>query len=1247
MEKEFIDKYERLLNLDEMFLIHKEDLNSIVNEKNVQNMRAYKHLAQLGGVQGLLLRLDVDSTTGLIDEDHRQMNARRALFGQNDNLLPQTQTFIQCLIHVFKDKTILFLLFAASLRLLIDIIDKKGKWFDYCSIYIVVIVISLIVAGTNFSKEKVFANFQMEIDYKEVRVLRNRTEKLIPKSELLVGDILIVNAGDILPVDGIIIKAYSISIETDDSKIKYHNINYTQGNITNSFLQQEKFSEGNKIDEYPIVLSGSKIVRGYAYVVVLCVGYATYMNKKCISQFQKRRTVSMGMVNDDINTGKLDFQSNALISLETRKKELEENEINKKREKTISNGGNTNTDSNSNFGITSPKGMKIAAPTFLKYNNSNQIGSASGPSSKTNTKSNSEEIPLTSKENYENLKKETELTRTSNITNLTDLSNLSKSTPSPSQRVFYPLDAISSFTPLQKKLQSLTLVITKLSIAASLVVITFFLVTYFIDPDHYAGNSHFLLVVLDAILYGIVLIVVAVPESLPLVVTLSLAFSLNKMRDQKTIIKNLEACENLAQVDVICTDFTGILTKNDMKIISIFIEDNFIDGRGVSNLREHVSQDLFDFLCEGIAINTIAFSAEKKYKIEYLGDAIECGLIRYLRHININYSLLRNNNLRPIIDCSPYSPDSKMSFTIIEMDEKRDYVRIYVKGSPERLLDLISVYIGEGQYVQQISTKQYEKIKKLCSNIMRDGNFPLIFCYRDVPRDQYNQMRHAYLQKDTEFANNIIRQLTFICLVGIKDELRENVERDIMECQKAGVVVKMVTSQSKDTARIAAEKCGILESADLRSDTQHLSLYVNKSERKNPKHLKKKSLEKNLIKQKSFNNEKNNSKIKEKNEKSEINSLITNNSIALMQNFQVIDAQEDLGKYITPFQKRHQVSFCSFEFGISDMKKFNNIIESALVISRAHAKDKFILAASLKQKGHIVAMTGDGVSDSLAMKTSHVGISMGYHSSDMSKASADVILMDDNFKNILTAIVYGRNIFDCVRKFLQFKVTATISIISIVLISAFPQLNFYFYPNQLLWMNLILDTLTALCLSSEQPDREEIINKPPYSLKTSLFTKDMILKITVQSFIQVSLLTFLIFFAPVIFNIPSDLDINYREWQNLNGIHTTIIFNCIIFMQFFNAFVSRTLDSNNMDIFKNILSNKLFLIMEPLIILSQLFIISHGGRITRSRPLNIKTNVCCLLISSIVLLTLPLCKYFTTLKKESDVRKETDSSSDE
>jgi magnesium-transporting ATPase (P-type) len=1192
MEKEFIDKYERLLNLDEMFLIHKEDLLSLVDEKNVQNMNAYRHLAQLGGVQGLLLRLDVNPTTGLIDDDQRQMNARRALFGQNDNLLPQTQTFLQCLLHVFKDKVILFLLFAASLRLLVDLIDKKGKWFDYCSIYIVVIVISLIVAVTNYSKEKVFANFQMEIDYKEVRVLRNQTEKLIPKSELLVGDILIVNAGDILPVDGVIIKAYSISIETEDTKIKYHNIHYKQGQN----YYQEKFSEGSRIDEYPIILSGSKIVRGYAYVVVLCVGFDTYMNKKCISQFQKRRAV---MSSSDASN----LEPSVLISLDSRKKEMDQSEINKKRENTLSNGA------------TSPRGMKTAPPSFLKY--SQQSGSAT----KANVKSISEEISssLSDKETYENTKKDRELTMTSNI----------NSTLSPSNKVFYPLDAVSSFTPLQIKLQSLSLVITKVGVAASLIVFTFFLTTFFIDPQHYAGNSHFLLVVLDAILYGIVLIVVAVPESLPLVVTLSLAFSLNKMREQKTVIKNLEACENLACVDVICTDFTGILTKNDMKVISIFIEDQLIEGRSVSNLREHISQDLFDFFCEGIAINTIAFSAEKKYKIEYLGDPIECGLIRYLRHININHSILRNNILRPIIDCSPYSPDSKMSFTIIEMDEKRDYVRIYVKGSPERLLDLISVYIGEGQYVQQISTKQYEKIKKLCNNIMRDGNFPLIFCYRDIPRDQYNQMRHAYLQKDTEFANNIIRQLTFICLVGIKDELREDVERDIIDCQNAGVIVKMVTSQSKDSARIAAEKCGILECnlrefSELRVDSQPTTLPVKDAKVKNSKYSK-------------------NKKIKEKNEneKSEKNSLHTNNS--LINNFQVIDAQEDLGKYIIPFQKRHQVSFCSFEFGVSDMKRFNNIIEHALVISRAHAKDKFILAASLKQKGHIVAMTGDGVSDSLAMKTAHVGISMGYHSSDMSKSAADVILMDDNFKSIITAIVYGRNIFDCVRKFLQFQLTATISIISVVLISAFPKLNFYFYPNQLLWMNLILDTLTALCLSSEQPDREVVLNKPPYSLEKSIFTKDMILKITVQSIIQVTLLTSLIFFAPVIFDIPSDMDINYRDWENGNGTHTTIIFNCIIFMQFFNAFVSRTLDSRDMNIFRNILSNKVFLIMEPLIILSQLFIISHGGRITRTRPLDVRTNVCCLLISSIVLLTLPMTKYLGKFRKVKDDRVDTSS----
>lgn len=1175
MEKEFIDKYEKLLNKEDYFSINKEDLQNLVDEKNVESNESYKLLSKLGGVESLLDRLDVLPDTGLCDYgvDSSHFAERRRLFGENTPMKPFRNTFLQAFTNALKDKIIIFLLFAATVRLVIDIIEKKGRWFDYCSIYILVTVISFIVAVTNYSKDKVFSNFQMEIEDKEVRVLRNQIEKLIHKEDLVVGDILIINAGDILPIDGIILKAYSISFDFENKIYKYHNINYKSLSTQSTNF---KVLADRKADDFPIILSGSKIVRGYAYVLVLAVGENTHLNKVNFSKYRMRRASLSTVKDKDEN------------EIENKEKEANGGEVVIDFKKKYSGDssqhrskGNANEEDQSAHN-------SLMTPTLERKKNQslNQAIKTSNSTPNVNHKNpykGNNNIINISDENFMEVEKEV----------------MQNKKAQARKTVYQKHDEQSSYTPLQVKLQAVSGYLSKFGIIASIIAFSFFIITFYTIPDHFIKNSELIQVIFDAIIYGIIIIVVAVPGSLPLVVTLTIAFSLNKMREEKAVIKNLEACENMACVDCICTDFTGIITKNDMKITQIYIEDQLLEGRNVSNLREHISRDFFDFFCEGVAVNTIAFAAEKDMTVDYFGDPIERSLIRYLKHINVGYSLLRNNLLRPIIDSSSYSPDNKISFTIIEMDEKKDYVRIYVKGSPDILLDLISIYITDGLMKENINPRQYEKIRMKSINIMKEGNIPLMFCYRDYPRDQYNQTRHAYLHKDTEFMNTIIRQLTFICLVGMKDELREGVEKDIYDCQRAGIVVRMITSQSKECATIAAEQCGII---------------------KPPKSVH----QQNVIKTRSLDGESMLNGRDKRTSASVYSSLIN----IQINGQEIIDAQEDLRKFVEiQYLKKSVASFSSFEFTLADANRFYKKVENALVISRAQTKDKFVFVASLKQKGYTVAITGDGVSDSLAMKTAHVGISMGYRSSDMSKEAADVILTDDNFKSIITAIVYGRNIFDSVRKFLQFQITATISVIALVVVSVLPVVNFYVYPNQLLWIYLILHTITPICLSSEHPDREDILSKKPYSLKKSIFTKDMITKIAVQSTLQIVLLVSLIFFGAKLFHVSDDLGLNYREWEESNGIHTSIVFNCIIYMQFFNAFISRTLDKKDMNIFRNLSNNRVFIIVEPLIIIFQLLIISHGGRMTRTRSLDMSTHAWCFIIASLTLFTLPIVKY--------------------
>ena len=345
--------------------------------------------------------------------------------------------------------------------------------------------------------------------------------------------------------------------------------------------------------------------------------------------------------------------------------------------------------------------------------------------------------------------------------------------------------------------------------------------------------------------------------------------------------------------------------------------------------------------------------------------------------------------------------------------------------------------------------------------------------------------------------------MTFISLISLIDEIKSNVSKEIEDCKRSGIEVKMMTQLDTEVAGMLAEKCGI---------------------------------------------------IGYQNEKMMYGSDRDDGDVLFLKpgygKDQVLNAQEYFRKYINhkqlnnllicpTLQNSYPQSTQTLEYFTvtNDLAPIIKLVNKSSVISRARAIDKLILVAALKKSNAIVAVTGDGVSDSLALQMAHVGISLGKNSTDLSKEAADLILMDDDFKSIITAIVYGRNIFDSVRKCLQFILTSNISILSLILISSIPLVDFYFHPNQLLWLNIIVEALGSLSLSSEQPDRDSVFSRKPYKMNAKLITKSMKLKIIAQSGIQIGVIVFLIFFAPDVFGCTSDRGTTYRKWSVSQGVH--------------------------------------------------------------------------------------------------------------
>ncbi|MCP3681766.1 MAG: cation-translocating P-type ATPase, partial [bacterium] len=404
--------------------------------------------------------------------------------------------------------------------------------------------------------------------------------------------------------------------------------------------------------------------------------------------------------------------------------------------------------------------------------------------------------------------------------------------------------------------------------------------------------------------------------------------------------------------------------------------------------------------------------------------------------------------------------------------------------------------------------------------LSREGKTPILICYRDIPRDSYYELKESYERNDQEYINTILRQLTFICLVALKDELKPDVSKYITDCKKAGIDVRMMTSFDKECSKLFAENCSIIENENFNEDGKPPSNYHSASS---------------------------------KAQSDENTNLI-------------LDAQEEFKKFVgiknlqNLITSNQQNSLMSVEWVVSDLSDLTILIKNNSVISRARARDKFILVSVLSKAGYIVAVTGDGMTDFMALKTAHVGISTGQNSSDISKESAEILLMDNNFKSIITAILYGRNIYDSVRKYLQFKLTGSITIVCLVLIASIPRVDFYFHPNQLLWINLIIFSFGTLSLVSEQPDRASVLSKAPYKVKAKIVTPSMRVKIAVMCCIQIMVIIFLIFFGPIVFKCPNDRGYFYFKWSKEQGIHTTVTFNVLVMQQVFNALISRSLD---------------------------------------------------------------------------------------
>ncbi|KAI1186675.1 calcium-translocating P-type ATPase [Nemania serpens] len=663
-------------------------------------------------------------------------------------------------------------------------------------------------------------------------------------------------------------------------------------------------------------------------------------------------------------------------------------------------------------------------------------------------------------------------------------------------------------TPLQKKLERLAVAIAGIGGTAA-GVLFFVLLFRFVaglsgDPRSPAEKASSFL---DILIVAVTIVVVAVPEGLPLAVTLALAFATQRLLKENNLVRVLRACETMGNATTICSDKTGTLTTNKMTVVAgTFGQSGFVKpehesdkSKTVSQWASELPQETKAALIQSVAINSTAFEGEDAGQFAFIGSKTETALLQWAKDHLAMQSLPEVRANEQAVHMMPFDSSKKCMGAVIKVGSQ---YRLLVKGASEILLSYCSSKADVMTLDDSPLTKDdRSQLAFVIDQYAKDSLRTIGLVYRDFP--QWPPAHAKIEDGQVQFAS-ILKDLVWLGVVGIQDPVRPGVPEAVRLAQHAGVTVRMVTGDNALTAQAIATECGIY----------------------------------------------------------------TDGLIMEGPAFRLLSDEE-----------------------------MNEKIPKLQVLARSSPEDKRILVAKLKALGETVAVTGDGTNDAPALKTADVGFSMGICGTEVAKEASEIVLMDDNFASILTALKWGRAVNDAVQKFLQFQVTVNITAVLVAFVSAVanPDMKSVLTAVQLLWVNLIMDTFAALALATDPPT-DKILNRLPQPKSAPLVTVNMWKMIVGQAIYQL-IVTFVLYFAGarILGYDPS----NATQQKELD----TIVFNTFVWMQIFNEFNNRRLD-NKLNIFEGVHRNKFFIGISILMVGLQILIIFVGGAAFEIKPIN-------------------------------------------
>ena len=629
-------------------------------------------------------------------------------------------------------------------------------------------------------------------------------------------------------------------------------------------------------------------------------------------------------------------------------------------------------------------------------------------------------------------------------------------------------------TPLHMQLDKLAKMISKVGSVVSVAAFFIFLIHDILTNPAWGGKDYFYMaeIVLKYFMMAVTLIVMAVPEGLPMAITLSLALNMRRMLKSNNLVRKLHACETMGAVTVICTDKTGTLTQNKMQVSAL-----------------ELKQDDEALLDTAIALNSTAELNDGKP----IGNPTESALLLWLDAQGKDYEELRKqvNVLKQL----PFSTERKMMATLAEVDGE---TYLFVKGAPEIVMKKCII---EDRMLRQSA----EELDEWQHKAMRT----LAFAYKKIEASIMRTSRTSTVEVVAFLDAN---DLQLQAIAAIADPIRPDVPAAVQECRHAGIEVKVVTGDTAATALEIGKQIGVFE-----------------------------------------------------------------------------DEPENIGADGSLTSLDQQMITGEQWEALSDEEAYERA-KDIRVMSRARPTDKQRLVAMLQKRGEVVAVTGDGTNDAPALHYAHVGLSLGSGTS-VAKEASDMTLLDDSFKSIANAVMWGRSLYRNLQRFLFFQLVVNVAALLLVLGGSVIGTEMPLTVTQILWVNLIMDTFAALALASLPPSHEVMKEKPRKA----------------SDFIINKSIGFGILFCGIVFFLVMFALLVYCERRGKGGVDVhelTMFFTTFVMIQFWNLFNAKALMSHH-TAFRHFLKDKGMILVLVLVLVGQWIIVTFGGEMFRTTPLSL------------------------------------------